>query len=211
MEYEAYIFDLDGTLLDTLDDLTFLTNKVLEENDMPTHTREEVNSYVGNGARMLLKRAAPAETPDELIDPMLARWKALYPELGHKFTKPYPDMEQALADLKSQGAKLGVLSNKFHEATVSVIAQHFPGVFDIVRGESPDTPRKPDPTGLKRMMADLSVHPERTAYVGDSGSDMTVALNAGAVPIGVTWGYRSAAELEQKGAFRLLNRPLELK
>ena len=177
---------------------------------MPTHTREEVNSYVGNGARMLMKRAALAETPDELVDSMLARWKALYPELGHKYTKPYPGMEHALAELKSQGAKLAVLSNKFHEATVSVIGQHFPGVFDIVRGESPDTPRKPDPTGLKRMMADLGVRPERTAYVGDSGSDMTVALNAGAAPIGVTWGYRSAAELEQAGAFRLLNRPLEL-
>ena len=210
MGFGAYIFDLDGTLLDTLPDLVFLTNKVLAERGLPQHTRDEVNSYVGNGARMLVKRAMPADASDRAVDDALARWKELYPEYGHKFTKPYEGMPEALETLKARGAKLGVLSNKFDAATQAVIAEHFPGVFDLVRGEGPETPRKPDPTGLLKMMADLGVAPERCAYVGDSGSDMTVAVNAGAVPVGVTWGYRSADELRKCGARYLVDSPAEL-
>lgn len=208
--FSAYIFDLDGTLLDTLPDLVFLTNKVLSERGFPEHTRDEVNSYVGNGARMLVKRAAPADASDQVVDELLARWKELYPEYGHKYTEPYDGMPEVLENLKAHGAKLGVLSNKFDAATRAVIAEHFPGVFDAVRGEAPDVPRKPDPIGLKNMMAELGVAPENVAYVGDSGSDMTVALNAGAVPVGVTWGYRSVEELRANGARILLDAPSQL-
>ena len=210
MFFDAYIFDLDGTVLDTLPDLVNITNTVLTEWDMPTHTTEEVNSYVGNGARMLLVRAAPEGTADDVIDALLARWRGIYPELGHQFTHPYAGIPETLDELKGRGAKLGVLSNKFDAATCAVIGRHFPGVFDLVRGEGPETPRKPDPTGLLKMMADLGVAPERCAYVGDSGSDMTVAVNAGAVPVGVTWGYRSADELRKCGARYLVDSPAEL-
>lgn len=210
MDFDAYIFDLDGTLLDTLPDLTALTNAVLAEHGMPQHTQDEVNSYVGSGARMLIKRAAPAGTPDETIDSLMARWKELYPTHGHKYTRPYEGIPELLSQLKGGGAKLGVLSNKFDAATCAVIGAHFPGVFDLVRGESPDTPRKPDPTGLLVMMADLGVEPHRCAYVGDSGSDMKVALRAGATPIGVTWGYRDAEELRESGAARLATTPPEI-
>ena len=210
MVYDAYIFDLDGTLLDTLPDLTALTNAVLDEWGMPLHTSEEVNSYVGSGARVLLKRAAPPDTPDDAVDALMTRWKELYPEKGHALTKPYLGMPEALDSLKTRGAKLGVLSNKFDAATQSVISEHFPGVFDIVRGESPATPRKPDPTGLIWMMSHLGVAPNRTAYIGDSGSDMTVAIDAGAVPVGVTWGYRSSDELRDCGAKRLIDKPRDL-
>lgn len=210
MKFDAYIFDLDGTLLDTLPDLVNLTNMVLREHGMPEHTSEEVNSYVGNGARSLLQRAALPGTPDDELDEILARWKALYPEHGHAFTHPYDGMPETLDSLKRRGAKLGVLSNKFDAATRSVIAEHFPGVFDIVRGESPDTPRKPDPTGLLRMIADLGTVPERVAYVGDSGGDMTVAINAGATPVGVSWGYRSIDILREAGMRHLLGSPRDL-
>lgn len=210
MAFDAYIFDLDGTILNTLPDLVNITNMVLEEREMPTHTSDEINSYVGSGARVLLQRAAPADTPDDEIDSILARWKALYPELGHKFTKPYDGMPEALEELKRKGAKLGVLSNKFDAAARSVVGEHYPGVFDLVRGESPDTPRKPDPTGLLRMIADLGVSSDQVAYVGDSGSDMTVAVRAGAFPVGVTWGYRDADELRDCGARVLLEKPSEL-
>lgn len=210
MKYDAYIFDLDGTLLDTLPDLVFLTNRVLEENGFPVHTRDEINSYVGNGARMLLKRAVPDGTPDDQIDAMMEHWKELYPVFGHKYTKPYPGMEEALGQLKGDGAKLGVLSNKFDAAVRDVIGKHFPGVFDIARGEGPDTPRKPDPTGLLTMMSDLGVSPNRVAYVGDSGSDMTVAVNAGTFPVGVSWGYRCEDELLECGAQVIIGHPSEL-
>ena len=210
MRFDAYLFDLDGTLLDTLPDLVTLTNKVLCENGMPEHTTEEVNSYVGGGSRVLLGRAAPAGTPEEVIDALIVRWKELYPEFGHRTTRPYEGVPQALAQLKAAGAKLGVLSNKFDAATKAVIGEHFPGVFDLVRGESPETPRKPDPAGLLKMMSDLGVSPERCAYVGDSGSDMQVALAAGAVPVGVSWGYRSVEELRAHGAARIIDSPAEL-
>ena len=208
--FDAYIFDLDGTILNTLPDLVNITNMALEERGMPTHTADEVNSYVGAGARVLLQRAAPAGTPDDEIDSILARWKALYPEFGHKYTKPYDGMPEALATLKERDAKLGVLSNKFDAAARSVVGEHFPGVFDLVRGEGPETPRKPDPTGLLRMIADLGTTPDRVAYVGDSGSDMTVAVRAGAYPVGVTWGYRDADELRDCGARTLIEEPGEL-
>ena len=210
MSFDAYIFDLDGTLLDTLPDLTAITNMVLEEHDMPTHTSAEVNTYVGNGARVLLKRAAPADTPWDVVDEMLVRWKALYPEFGHKYTKPYPDMPETLANLKDRGAKLAVLSNKFDAATRQVIGLHFPGVFDLVRGECAEIPRKPDPTGLLFMMDQLGVAPERTAYVGDSGTDMTVAHAAGATAIGVTWGYRDVEVLKEANADILIQAPADL-
>ena len=112
--------------------------------------------------------------------------------------------------LKAGGAKLGVLSNKFDAATRFVIAEQFPGVFDIVWGEGPDVPRKPDPTGLLNMMAELGVEPERVAYIGDSGGDMTVAHAAGCTAIGVTWGYRSVEVLEAAGADMLIDTPSQL-
>ena len=210
MAFDAYIFDLDGTLLNTLPDLVNLTNKVLRERDMPERTTEEINSFVGSGARVLLQKAAPPDTPDEAIDSILARWKELYPKYGHQFTLPYDGIPGTLAELKARGAKLGVLSNKFDAAVASVIGEHFPGVFDSARGECPEIPRKPDPAGLRWMMARFEVAPEQVAYVGDSGGDMTVARSAGAYPVGVAWGYRSADELRERGARVLINSPREL-
>ena len=210
MNVEACIFDLDGTLLDTLPDLVLLTNTVLRQNGMPERTTEEINSFVGGGARLLLQRAAVAGLPDDALDDLLAQWKSLYPECGHKLTHPYDGIPAVLDYLKARGVKLGVLSNKFHAATCEVIATHFPGVFDCVWGERPETPRKPDPQGLLAMVSALDVQPRHVVYVGDSGTDMEVAVRAGAIPLGVTWGYRSRAELEQAGARFLADSPSQI-
>ena len=210
MIYDAYLFDLDGTLLDTLPDLTALTNTVLEERGMPTHTSDEMSSYVGGGPFMLIKRAAPPDTPEDELEALMARWKELYPERGHLLTKPYAGIPDTLDALKARGVKLGVLSNKFDAATQIVIAEHFPNVFNIVRGEGPDIPRKPDPTGLKWMMAQLDVDPSRVAYVGDTGSDMMAARDAEATPIGVAWGYRNVELLRECGAQHIITTPAEL-
>lgn len=210
MPYAAYIFDLDGTLLDTLPDLVNLTNMVLVQRGWPRRTRDEILSYVGDGGRVLLQRAAPPDTPEAQLEDAFAQWQALYPTYGHALTQPYPGVPEMLAQLKAQGAKLGVLSNKFDAAVQEVIARHFPGTFDLARGECAEIPRKPDPRGLRHMMAQLGVQPEQTAYVGDSGTDMQVALAAGAVPIGVAWGYRPAAELEAAGAARIIDTPASL-
>ena len=210
MTYDAYIFDLDGTLLDTLPDLVNITNMALAEYGMPARTRDEINSFVGNGGRALLGKAVSPGTEDAVVDEIFAYWRALYPEYGHKYTKPYEGMPEALAQLKADGAKLGVLSNKFDAAAKAVIAEHYPGVFDSVQGEGPDTPRKPDPTGLRAMLDAFGVKPEHVAYVGDSGSDMAVAHAVGCLAVGVTWGYRSASDLQTAGADVLIDAPFQL-
>ena len=207
MAFGAYIFDLDGTLLDTLPDLVNLTNMVLREYGAPERTTDEVNSFVGAGAHVLLQRAFPARTPDEIIDEAFDRWKQLYPQHGHRFTKPYPGMPETLARLKGRGAKLGVLSNKFDAAVREVIGIQFPEVFDLARGECAEIPRKPDPAGLLWMLENLGVEPGDSAYVGDSAGDMAVALAAGSCPIGVAWGYRNVDELRQAGAWRIVGSP----
>ena len=210
MAFDAYIFDLDGTLLDTLDDLVILTNAVLREWGMPEHTRDEINSFVGGGVRVLLKRATPPGTDDATIEEIMVRWKALYPEAGHATTRPFPGIADALEQLKGRGAKLGVLSNKYDAATRAVIEAHLPGLFDLVRGECAEIPRKPDPTGMCWMMNELGVSPDKVAYVGDSDIDMKTACNAGVYGVGVSWGYRSVDDLLAAGAARILDAPGDL-
>ena len=210
MTYGAYIFDLDGTLLDTLPDLVRLTNMVLAEHGWPQRTREDILSFVGNGGRTLLGRAAPAGTPDGQLDDAFARWRALYPTYGHALTKPYPGIPEALATLKAHGAQLGVLSNKFDEAARAVIAEQFPGVFHLVRGECAEIPRKPDPTGLMFMMSQLHVQPRDVLYVGDSETDVQTAQRAGVACVAVSWGYRSREALRAAGAAAIIDNPSDL-
>jgi len=209
--FKAFVFDLDGTILDTLPDLVLLTNAVMEARGYPTHTTEEVLSYVGSGVRVLLQRALPAGIDDREIDDIQQQWMDMYPSYGHKMTKPYPQVEEVLKELRRRGCKLGVLSNKFDAAAREVVEHHFPSMFDIVRGEGPDTPRKPNPTGLRKMCADMGVSPADTVFVGDSGStDMAVAVACGAFPLGVTWGYQSVDVLLEYGARALIDAPIDL-
>ena len=210
MTYAAYIFDLDGTLLNTLPDLVRLTNMVLEQREWPQRTEGEILSYVGNGGRMLLKRAAPEWASEAEIEEAFVEWQKLYPTYGHALTEPYEGIPETLAQLKAKGAKLGVLSNKFDEAAQEVIARHFPGLFDVVRGECAEIPRKPDPRGLQNMLAQMGITPQQLAYVGDSDTDMRVAVAVGALPVGVSWGYRPVKELEEAGAQTVINSPEEL-
>ena len=210
MTYRAYIFDLDGTLLNTLPDLVRLTNMVLAEHGWPERTSDEILSFVGNGGRKLVGRAAPAGTPDEQLDEAFERWRALYPTYGHSMTKPYEGIPETLDQLKADGAKLGVLSNKFDAAARSVIEEHFPGVFHLVRGECEEIPRKPDPTGLRFMMGQLGVQPAEVLYVGDSGTDVETALRAHVACAVVTWGYQSRDVLAAAGAETFVDTPADL-
>lgn len=210
MKFDAYIFDLDGTLLDTLADLVRLTNMVLDQRGWPQRTTEEILSFVGDGGWVLLRRAAPAGVSDDVMAEAFEQWEALYPTYGHALTKPYEGIPEALAELKARDAKLGVLSNKEDGAVQEVIARHFPGMFDAVQGECDEVPRKPDPRGLRRLMAQLGVQPQQVAYLGDTGTDMQAAVAAGVFPIGVAWGYRSVAELQKAGAQHIITAPNEL-
>ena len=208
--FDTFIFDLDGTLLDTLPDLVVLTNAALNEQGFPSRTSEEIHSFVGNGARALMYQAVPAEATPEQAEAAMRRWMELYPVIGNKLTKPYPHIEEVLSKLTTQGIKLGVLSNKFDQGVHDVIDAYLPGMFHVKHGERSDIPRKPNPTGLLRTIAELESAPERTAYVGDSPVDVRVSRNAGTFSIGVAWGYHHADDLRAAGADAIIDSALEL-
>lgn len=208
--FDAFVFDLDGTLLNTLPDLVSLTNATLAEFGYPQHSTEQIRSFVGNGARALMYQAVPKGASEEDIDRAMARWKELYPQFGYGQTKPYEGMPQTLAELKRRGKRLGALSNKFDEAARQVVAGFLPDTFDIVHGECPEYPRKPNPAGLLKMLKVLGVDPSRCAYIGDSGGDMTTAVNAQVFGIGVSWGYQSVRTLKDNGARAIIDEPRQL-
>ena len=208
--FDTFIFDLDGTLLDTMPDLVVVTNKTLEHFGYPTHSYDEILSYVGSGAARLIDRAVPEDTSPERSAEALAYWRQLYPEIGLELTKPYENMGEALAQLKACGCKLAVLSNKYEGGVKDVIPLHFPDVFEVLHGECEGIPRKPDPAGLLRTIRELESAPERTAYIGDSSGDMLVAHRAGAFAIGVDWGYNPVSSLEEAEADVVLSDPMQL-
>ncbi|MDO4502226.1 MAG: HAD family hydrolase [Coriobacteriia bacterium] len=206
---QAMVFDLDGTAIDTMDDLVALTNQVLREFGMPEHTKPEIQSYVGNGALALMIQAVPPGTPQDVTDAALARWKELNPQFD-QLSAPYPGMREALAQLRANGVRLALLSNKFDHGVQVMIDAKMPNEFEIARGERPDTPRKPDPTGLLSIFAQLDADPAQSAYVGDSPGDMQVAKNAGCLAVGVSWGYRSVQDLQDAGADVIIDRADQL-
>ena len=151
----AVIFDLDGTLLDTLPDLVAITNKALSDLGFPTHSRDEILSYIGLGAESLISQALPAGTSQEDLLRTLDHWRALYPVMGDTLTSYFPGIEDMLANLRRAGIKTAVLSNKFDAGTQQVVTRYFPDLFDVVHGEGSGIPRKPDPTGLLRTLSEL--------------------------------------------------------
>lgn len=208
--FDTFIFDLDGTLLDTLPDLVELTNAALNEQGFPSRTTDEIHSFVGNGARALMYQAVPADATTEQAEAAMRRWMELYPVIGNKLTEPYPHIEEAIAELAARGINLGVLSNKFDQGVHDVIDAYLPGMFHVKHGECADIPRKPDPTGLLRSIAELGSTPDRTVYVGDSPGDVAVSRNAGTFAIGVAWGYHHADDLRAAGADVVLEDAREL-
>lgn len=205
--FDAFIFDIDGTLLDTLPDLTAVTNAVLASYGFPQHTDGEILRFVGKGGRRLIEKAMPAGMPPEVVDEAFVRWQAVHAEKGIRLTKEYEGITEALKALKGQGIKLAALSNKFDGGVQEIVPRFFPGLFAAQHGESERIPRKPDPTGLLLTMEELGVAPDRTVYVGDSKGDMVVAHAAGAYALGVSWGYQSIEELQAGGADRIIDVP----
>lgn len=207
--FDAFVFDLDGTLLDTLPDLVSVTNETLRHFGHPEHTRDEILAMVGNGLRSLISQAVPAGLSADELERELAYWKAAYDSCGHAHTALYPGMMEALEELKARGKKLAVLSNKFDGGVKDVMNHFMPGFMDFELGEGP-VPRKPDPAGLLLVAKTLGVDPGRIAYVGDSAdTDMLAAHNAGSFAIGVTWGYQPTERLRET-ADALIDSPAQL-
>lgn len=206
----AVIFDLDGTLLNTLGDLRAATNHALEVRGLPPHSMEEIRQFIGNGIRLLIRRAMPEGTPEAEIDAALDDFKAYYAAHIHDRTVPYDGISQLLTALRKRGIQVAVLSNKIDSASQQLIEYFFPGKTDVVFGEHVGVPRKPDPTSCRMVMQQLGVQPEQVLYVGDSGTDMQTAKNAGLYAVGVTWGFRSKEVLLKYGADVLVHRPEQI-
>lgn len=198
--YTHVIFDLDGTLLNTIDDLADAGNHVCAVHGWPTHTADRFKHMVGNGIANLVARFAPDGLGEDELAGALAEFSAYYDRHKQDKTAPYPGIPELLAALKRQGACLGVLSNKAHAMAGPVVEHYFPGMFDYVQGALPDAPLKPDPTLLRTMMEKIGARPETTLFVGDSDVDVRTGKNGGLAVCGVLWGFRDRPELEGAGA-----------
>ena len=204
------IFDMDGTLLDTLEDLADATNEGLKACGYPQRTLEEIRLFVGNGVRKLIIRALPETSSSKEIDECLDAFHKYYKVHSQDKTKPYGKMEELLKKLKEKGIHTAVLSNKFDAAVKELADYYFPGLLELAYGERDGVRTKPAPDSVFAIMEELKTNPEHTIYVGDSDVDMETAVNANVPAVGVTWGFRDRALLEEKGATYIIDQPLEL-
>lgn len=209
----SFLFDLDGTLVDSLQDLADSTNEVLASRGHPTHPVEAYNVLLGDGVTRLMQRALPeAEAADpDLITDAIAEMKSIYAQRWKDHTRPYSGIMELLETLTARGCRIGVLSNKPDEFTREMVEFVFPNVpFATVRGAREGVPVKPDPTSALDICTEWGTPPEQVIYVGDTNTDMRTGKGAGFVTVGVTWGFRAREELESSGADFIIHQPQEL-
>ena len=210
MKYQLVIFDLDGTLLDTLEDLADSDNYIMKQFGHPERTLKEVRCFVGNGIRKLIERSAPKDTPAEEIDRMLEAFKEYYGAHCADKTKPYEGIMDLLDKLQKQGVKLAVVSNKADYAVKALCEQYFPGCFDEAVGERAGIARKPAPDTVNEVLKNLQVDKSQAVYIGDSEVDVQTARNAEMDCIAVEWGFRDKDVLEKAGAEIMVSTQAEL-
>ena len=198
--YTCVIFDLDGTLLNTLADLAAAGNHALDALGLPTHGTEAYKTFIGNGIPNLIRRMLPEGSGDALQSEALRLFSAYYAAHHSDRTTPYEGIPELLEALHARGIRTAVVSNKAHVFSVELIRRFFGETVGPVYGTGNDLPRKPDPTAVLRVMEELNVKPEETLYVGDSDVDMLTAQNAGLDSCGVLWGFRSKDVLTESGA-----------
>ena len=200
MKYETVLFDLDGTLLDTLEDLKDAVNHELALAGYPQRTLEEVRTFVGNGLRMLMKRALPQECSEEEVTARTASMRRYYHEHSTHKTKPYAGVVELMERLKAEDIAVGVVSNKMDEAVKTLCAHFFPGLVEVATGETQGLPRKPESATVELTLTKMGKSAAGAVYVGDSEVDVATAKNAGLDCVAVCWGFRPRAVLEEAGA-----------
>lgn len=211
--YKACIFDLDGTLTDTLESLTYSVNETLREMDFPAITADQCRSFVGNGARYLIERSLEAVGDTQLshIERAMEIYGRIFQEHCTYHVTPYEGIQKMLQTLKSEGIRLAVLSNKPHRQTTDVVNTFFEeGTFTCIQGQMEGVPRKPNPQAALLIAEKLHCSREECVYIGDSDVDMQTGNAAGMTVVGVTWGFRSREVLREHGADYLIDRPEEL-
>ncbi|NLG84752.1 MAG: HAD family hydrolase [Firmicutes bacterium] len=213
MSFRAVLFDLDGTLLDTLEDLADSMNAVLCRMGFPAHPVESYRYFVGDGMEILVRRALPEgkRGDEETVRACVEAMRAEYGRRWAEKTRPYEGIPTLLEVLRASGILLAILSNKPEEFTRLAVAHFFPNrPFAAVRGLLPGGPRKPDPAGALAIAAELDLPSSSFVYLGDTGTDMETAMAAGMYPVGALWGFRTAEELLAHGAKKLITKPTGL-
>lgn len=211
--YQACIFDLDGTLCDSVESIAYCANRALRELGMKEASLADYKIFVGDGVDMLVHRLLHVNGDEQELH--FSELKEKYMEYFREgclyHVQPYPGMTETLKELKKLGAKLGVISNKPHANTVDVIHKVFgEGIFDWVQGQTEALPRKPDPKGALYTAQMLKAEPKNCLYVGDTGTDMKTGIAAGMYTVGVLWGFREREELEATGAMAVIGAPMAL-
>lgn len=210
MKYKLVIFDMDGTILDTLEDLMLSTNYIMDQYGYPTHTLLEIKSYVGNGIYKLIERAAPKGVSKERIDEMFIAFKKHYNLHCKDHTKPYDGIIELIKNLKNKGCKVAVVSNKAHEAVLQLSNEYFNRLFDISIGEREGIEKKPSPDSVNEVMKIFQMDKDETIYIGDSEVDIQTANNAGINHIIVNWGFREYDFLKENGAHIIVSSTKEI-
>jgi phosphoglycolate phosphatase len=212
MPYKAVLFDLDGTLLDTLSDIGAAVNRILAGKGFPAHELDVYRYFVGDGSAMLINRALPKEKrTDDIIRTCLAAYLEDYGRNWNVMTKPYEGIPEMLDALNDRGVKMAILSNKNHELTKRCVTELLSNWnFEVVIGQRNGVPPKPDPAGALEVAKRLNLPPADFLYMGDSGVDMKTAVASGMFPVGVLWGFRSMGELRDNGSLALIDRPSEI-
>ena len=198
--YKCVIFDLDGTLLDTLDDLWGSVNYALGEFGFPLRTKQEVCSFIGSGVVKLMERSTPEGTDEKTNKECLDAFRAHYLNHMRDNTAPYEGIIELLEKLKKENIKTAVVSNKLHSGVVGLCDEYFTNLIDVAIGVSEESERKPSPVNVFKALEKLSVSADEAVYVGDSNVDVETAKNAHLPCIGVTWGFRDRDCLEAEGA-----------
>lgn len=207
---KAVIFDLDGTILDTLGDLTASTNYALAKNNLPQRSLEEVRSFVGNGIRLLIERSVPSNIEKSFVDSCFEDFKEHYKNNSAVLTKPYSGIPTLVKALRNMGIKTAVVSNKADFAVQVLVEKYFPSLFDYYVGEKEGVRRKPYPDSVFCALDYLCVSAEQCVYVGDSDVDIETARNSNIKCIAVTWGFRDRAFLEAHNPDYVADTPNEI-
>lgn len=210
MKYKAIIFDLDGTLTDTLEDLFLSVNHALRCCDLPERSLDEVRRFVGNGVRKLIERAVPSNTDPILTEQCFEHFRTHYMVHCQEHTTLYPGIATLLMTLHARGYRMAVVSNKLQSGVDELARTFFKGVIDVAIGEQQGIPRKPEPNMVEAALSQLGVSKEEAIYVGDSDVDLQTAANAGLPCISVLWGFRNRDFLIAHGATILAEKPQDV-
>ena len=208
--YKAVIFDLDGTLLNTLEDLTDAVNHVMRQFNYPEHTIEEIRSFVGNGIKLLIERSLPYGKDNPEFDKVFSEFKSYYTSHCQIKTRPYDGIMELISSLKEQGYKLAIVSNKNQSAVTELNNIYFSDYISTAIGEKEGVRKKPAPDTVIKALSELGISSDDAVYVGDSDVDRETAKNSDMDCISVTWGFRERKLLESLNPYAIIDKPAEL-